>query len=81
MLELLNEGEEPGPCYFADNDLIAAGALKAFRQKGFRIPQDIAIIGFAFSDDYGRSEKIYGPSGCPKAHKPNQRTSDAASKN
>jgi LacI family transcriptional regulator len=46
MLELLNEGEEPGPCYFADNDLIAAGALKAFRQKGFRIPQDIAIIGF-----------------------------------
>ncbi len=46
MAELLNQGEEIANCYFADNDLIAAGAIKAFREKNYRIPQDIAIIGF-----------------------------------
>ena len=33
-------------CYFADNDLIAAGAAKALKEAGYRIPQDIAIVGF-----------------------------------
>lgn len=33
-------------CYFADNDLIAAGAIKAFREAGKRIPEDIAVVGF-----------------------------------
>lgn len=46
MLELLNAGEEPARCYFADNDLIAAGAVKALKEKGYRIPQDTGIIGF-----------------------------------
>jgi len=46
VLELLRAGEEPSPCYFADNDLIAAGAIKAFKEQGYRIPEDISIIGF-----------------------------------
>ncbi len=46
MLRLLEEREEPASCYFADNDLIAAGALRAFKEKGYRIPEDIRIIGF-----------------------------------
>lgn len=46
MRELLDAGEETARCYFADNDLIACGAMKAFQEKGFRIPQDIAVIGF-----------------------------------
>ncbi len=46
MLELLEAGEETARCYFADNDLIAYGAIKAFQEKGFRIPQDVAVIGF-----------------------------------
>jgi LacI family transcriptional regulator len=46
ILELLEHGEEPVRSYFADNDLIAAGAMKAFKEKGYRIPADIAIIGF-----------------------------------
>ena len=32
--------------YFADNDFIAIGALKAFKEAGYRIPEDIAIVGF-----------------------------------
>lgn len=46
MMQLLREGEEPTHCYFADNDLIAAGAMKAFREFGYQIPRDISIIGF-----------------------------------
>ena len=32
--------------FFADNDLMALGAMKAFQEKGYRIPEDISIIGF-----------------------------------
>lgn len=39
-------GEPLANCYFTDNDLISAGALRAFREAGYRIPQDIAIVGF-----------------------------------
>jgi LacI family repressor for deo operon, udp, cdd, tsx, nupC, and nupG len=31
---------------FAANDLDAIGAIKAVKEKGFRIPEDIAVIGF-----------------------------------
>jgi len=46
MMELMEQGEELAPCYFADNDWIAIGAMKAFQKKGLRIPEDISIIGF-----------------------------------
>jgi LacI family transcriptional regulator len=46
MLELLENGEEPAAAYFADNDYIAIGAIKALRQKGYRIPKDVAVVGF-----------------------------------
>ena len=46
MLEILDQGEKLAPCYFADNDVIAIGAMKALQKKGFRIPEDVAIIGF-----------------------------------
>ena len=46
MREYLKNGEPIADCYFADNDLIAAGAMRAFKEAGYRIPQDIAIIGF-----------------------------------
>lgn len=46
MLEILRSGEKIARGYFADNDLIAAGAIRAFKQMGMRIPEDVAIIGF-----------------------------------
>ena len=33
-------------CFFADNDLIAAGAMRALIEAGYRIPEDVAIVGF-----------------------------------
>jgi len=46
MLEILENGEELAACYFADNDWIAIGAMKAFQKKGYRVPEDVAVIGF-----------------------------------
>lgn len=48
MCEVL---EETAPDYpdavFTVNDPVAFGAIKAIREKGLRIPEDIAIIGFS----------------------------------
>ncbi|HHV11347.1 MAG TPA: LacI family transcriptional regulator [Clostridiales bacterium] len=46
MLTVIEQGDEIADCYFADNDEIAIGAMKAFKEKGYRIPSDVAIIGF-----------------------------------
>lgn len=46
MKELLSRGEPLAESYFADNDLIAAGAVRALKEAGYRIPQDIAVVGF-----------------------------------
>lgn len=46
MKALIAQGEKLATCYFADNDLIAAGAIRAFKEAGYRIPEDIGIIGF-----------------------------------
>ncbi len=32
--------------FFADNDIIACGAMKALLEKGFKIPEDISLVGF-----------------------------------
>ena len=37
MMEILNRSEAIAPCYFADNDMIALGAMKAFMDKGFSV--------------------------------------------
>lgn len=46
MIEILEQKETLAKCYFADNDTIAIGAMRALKTKGYRIPEDIAIIGF-----------------------------------
>ena len=46
MLEVIDNGDPLAECYFADNDLIAIGAIKALKLRGYRLPEDIAIIGF-----------------------------------
>ena len=52
MTALLKSGVRLPSCYFADNDLIALGAMQALRGFGLRIPEDVAVIGF---DDIGMS--------------------------
>ena len=37
---------KPCSCFFAANDTIGLGAMKAFQENGFVIPDDISIIGF-----------------------------------
>ena len=61
MLELLKSGEEPVRCYFADNDLISAGAMKALKEQGYRIPQE-AVHGTDGSDKAAPDLK---PAGTP----------------
>lgn len=46
MKEILENKEELAPCYFADNDLIAVGAMKAFKEYDYSIPGDVSIVGF-----------------------------------
>jgi LacI family transcriptional regulator len=46
MLEIIQSKETLAPCYFADNDLIAVGAMKAFRQCDISVPGDISVVGF-----------------------------------
>ena len=46
MHDILARGNGLADCYFADNDLIAIGAIKALKEKGYQIPADIAVVGF-----------------------------------
>lgn len=46
MLEVVDRGDDLARCYFADNDLIAIGAIKALKLRGYKIPEDIAVVGF-----------------------------------
>lgn len=55
MKALLESGEPTARSYFADNDLIAAGAMRAFREHGYRIPEDVRIVGF---DNIPQAESI-----------------------
>lgn len=46
MLEVIDRGDTLAGGYFADNDIIAIGAIKALKLRGYRVPEDVAIIGF-----------------------------------
>lgn len=58
MLEIIDRKDTLARCYFADNDIIAIGAMKALMLRGYRIPEDIAFVGF---DNISES-KIIEPS-------------------
>lgn len=45
MNRLLDAGRKLPPALFADNDVIAIGAMRAMQAHGYQLPQDVNIIG------------------------------------
>lgn len=46
FLVLLENDLNLPSCFFAENDTIALGVIKALKEKGYKIPRDVSIIGF-----------------------------------
>ena len=46
MDQWLSEGGKPLSALFADNDIIAASCIRAMKAHGYRVPEDVSIIGF-----------------------------------
>lgn len=46
MISYLDQKPKLPTAFFADNDMIALGVMKALIEKGYSIPEDISIIGF-----------------------------------
>lgn len=46
MQDFLQTGPQLPTAWIAANDIIAAGAIRALQQAGYRVPEDISIIGF-----------------------------------
>jgi len=46
MKRILRQSPELPTAFFAENDMIAFGAMKALQEFGYKIPEDISIIGF-----------------------------------
>lgn len=44
--EWLAQGGQPLSAYFADTDVIAAAAVRAFNAHGYRVPEDVSVVGF-----------------------------------
>lgn len=53
MLKYLEGDPKLPTAFFADNDMIALGAMKALQEKGYRVPEDVSLAGF---DDLPFSE-------------------------
>lgn len=58
MKHFLKRNPKLPTAFFADNDMIALGAMKAMREFGIRIPEDVSVVGF---DDLSFSS-IFSPS-------------------
>jgi DNA-binding LacI/PurR family transcriptional regulator len=46
MISILEKGGALPTAFFCENDCLAAAAVKALKEKGFKIPEDISIVGF-----------------------------------
>ena len=46
MAAALNDRPDLPTAFFADNDLIALGAIKAMRERGIAIPGAVSVVGF-----------------------------------
>lgn len=46
MKEYLEKGVSLPNCFFADNDTIAIGAIKALKEYKYKIPENVSVMGF-----------------------------------
>lgn len=46
MCAWLDNGGKPLSAFFADNDIIAAACIRALKAKGYRVPEDVSVVGF-----------------------------------
>jgi len=46
MFKILENKPQLPTAVFADNDIIAFGAMKAMKEFGIKIPQDVSVVGF-----------------------------------
>lgn len=83
MLAIIDRGDTLADCYFADNDLIAIGTIKALRLRGYKVPEQVAIVGFDnISEDalstppyqYQHPSSLYGTGCRQRASLSNKRT-------
>ncbi|HET7839251.1 MAG TPA: LacI family DNA-binding transcriptional regulator [Rectinemataceae bacterium] len=58
MLALLKGGTSLPSALFCENDIIACGVLRALKEKGVRVPEDISLVGF---DDLPLSSVVDPP--------------------
>lgn len=54
----LDDGNKPVSAYFAENDMLAASFIRALKEHGYRVPQDVSVIGF---DDVPICEMVDPP--------------------
>jgi LacI family transcriptional regulator len=58
MKKYLASMPEMPTAYFADNDIIAISCIRALREAGYHVPNDVSIVGF---DDIPASSLIDPP--------------------
>jgi len=46
MCAWLDQGGKPLSAFFADNDIIAAACIRALKAKGYRVPENVSVVGF-----------------------------------
>ena len=46
FLECLSEEKKMPSAFFVENDTLALGVMKALKEKGYKIPEDVSVIGF-----------------------------------
>lgn len=46
LCKWLDHGGQPLSALFADNDVIAAASIRALKSRGYRVPEDVSVVGF-----------------------------------